>query len=134
MSAAQFAPGGAQMDIVGNTVTARFGDTLAQEARAFAVQRAQAAWPPEAIPAAIALITGTRIENAAQLSNPAVATPILAILRRDLRRERTKSRTRHAGYSFSRHLALFRMLKHVEAACGAGGRKKERAGNLPAPE
>ena len=122
------------MDIVGNDVTARFRDALAREAKAFAAQRAHAAWPPEAIPAAIALITGTRIESAAQLCNPAVATPILAILRRDLRRERTKSRTRHAGYSFSKHLALFRMLKHVEAACGADGRKKERAGNLTAPE
>jgi hypothetical protein len=118
---------------------ARFRDVLTREARAFAQRRVQAEWPAETIPAAVALITGTRISSATELADPAVAAPILAILRRDLRRERTKSRTRQAGYSFSRHLALFRMLKHVEAASGIigpviGDPEKERAGSEPAHE
>jgi hypothetical protein len=128
---------GQMMSIVGGEVAARFRDALAREAKAFAKRRAEAEWPAEAIPAAIALITGSRIASASELCDPAVAAPILAILRRDLRRERTKSRTRQAGYSFSRHLALFKMLKHVEAASGnrdpgVGSLEKERAGSEPA--
>jgi hypothetical protein len=125
------------MDVPAKDAAARFRDVLTREARAFAVRRAHADWPAETIPAAIALITGTRITSSTELADPAVAAPILAILRRDLRRERTKSRTRQTGYSFSRHLALFRMLKHVEAASGTGSppvcsSEKERAGSGPA--
>jgi hypothetical protein len=128
---------GKKMNVPAQDAAARFRDVLAREARAFAVRRAQAEWPAETIPAAIALITGIRIASAAELADPAVAAPVLAILRRDLRRERTKSRSRQAGYSFSRHLALFRMLRHVETAGGnaapvAGTAKKERAGSEPA--
>jgi hypothetical protein len=86
---------------------------LKREAAAFAARQLELRWPPHTVPAAIALITGYRIEDETDLRDPAKAAPVIARLRRDLVREKRKSRRGHGGYNFGRHVTLHQLLKRV---------------------
>ena len=93
---------------------------LKREAVAFAARQLEPRWPPHAVPAAIALVTGCRIDDEGDLRDPSKAAPVIARLRRDLVREKRKSRNGHGGYNFGRHVTLHQLLKQV-LSMGAQG-------------
>ena len=108
-------PGKAGRSMAGERSPGEAGaiSALKREAVAFAARQLEMRWPSHAMPAVIALITGHRIEDESDLCDPAKAAPVIARLRRDLIREKLKSRRGHAGYNFGRHVTLHRLLKHV---------------------
>ena len=92
---------------------------LKQEARRFVAARASREPPAHSLPSMLGLLGCGPVEPGADLADPAVSRPLAAKLRNALRKERSRSRHRHAGYDFSRHLALHEMLGHLSRICPA---------------
>lgn len=94
-------------------------EALKAEARRFVEARASRNPPAQALPSMLSLLGFGQLGAAADLSDPGVSRPVVAWLRNAIRRERSRSRSSHAGYDLGRHIALHEMLGHLRRICPA---------------